>query len=107
MRRGGEEKKHLRGLLFFHTAVGSLGATPSINIFAKETCFQGASLPNSGCTMRWVVGLRLVGPGAGSAQVFSSVMKCKSSKSHDQRGCTTVGIKILKAALALNQNNGA
>ena len=71
---GVEEKKHPRGLLFFHTAVGSLGATPSINIFAKETYFQGAFLLNGGCTMRGVVSPRLAGPGAGSAQVFSSVM---------------------------------
>jgi len=46
MRRGGEEKKYFRGLLFCHAAVGSL-ITPSINIFAKETCFQGAFLLNN------------------------------------------------------------
>ena len=57
-----------------HAAVGSLGVTPSIDIFAKETCFQGAFLLNNGCTMRGMMSPRLVGPGAGSAQVLSSVM---------------------------------
>ena len=54
-KEGGEEKKHFRGLLFFHTAVGSLGVTPNIKNFAKETCFQGAFLLNNGCTMRGAV----------------------------------------------------
>ena len=51
IRREGGEMKHFRGLLFFHTAVGSLGVTQSIYIAAKETCFQGAHLLNNGCAM--------------------------------------------------------
>ena len=57
-----------------HTAVVSLGVTPSISIFAKETCFQGPFPLNSGCTMRGMVSPRLVGPGAGPAQALSSIM---------------------------------
>ena len=67
-------RRNTSGAYFCHAAVGSLGVTPSINIFAKETCFQGAFLLNNGCTMRGMMSPRLVGPGAGSAQVFSSVM---------------------------------
>ena len=43
---------------FFQTAVGLLGATPSINILAKETCFQGAFLLNNICTMIGMVSPR-------------------------------------------------
>ena len=45
-------RRNTSGAYFFHAAVGSLGVKPSINIFAKETCFQGAYLLNNGCTMR-------------------------------------------------------
>ena len=37
MRRGDEEEKHFRDLLFFHTAVGSLRVAQRIIIFAKKT----------------------------------------------------------------------
>ena len=53
---GGEER--IPWHTFFHTAVGSLGATPSINISAKETCFQGAFLFNGGYKMRGMVSFR-------------------------------------------------
>ena len=67
-------RRNTSGAYFCHAAVGSLGVTPSIQFFAKETCFQGAFLPNNGCTMRGVMSPRLVGAGAGSEKVFSSVM---------------------------------
>ena len=44
---GGVRRRDTSGAyFFFHTAVGSLGVIPSIEIFAKETCFQGAYLLN-------------------------------------------------------------
>ena len=67
-------RRNSSGAYYCHAAVGSLGITPSINIFAKETCFQGASLFNNGFKMKGMMSPRLVGPGAGSAQVLSSVM---------------------------------
>ena len=62
VKRGDEGRKYLRGvfalklelalfykdtgllLFFFHAAIGSLGVTPSLNVFAKKNCFQGAFL---------------------------------------------------------------
>ena len=45
MRRGGMSRRNTSGAyFFFYTAVGLLGVTPSINIFAKETFFRGTAL---------------------------------------------------------------
>ena len=71
-------RRNTSGAYFCHAAVGSLGVTAIIHIFAKGTYFQGAFLLNYGCTMRGMMRPRLcyslLGPGAGSAQVFSPVM---------------------------------
>ena len=51
-------RRNTPGAYFFSHGRRFARSIPSINIFAKENCFQGAFLLNNGCTARGMVGPR-------------------------------------------------
>ena len=71
------------GAYFIPAVLVSLGATPSIGIFAKETCFQWDFLLNNGCTMRGVVCSRWCRRRASACLQFGHVVQGSEGHLHE------------------------